>query len=59
MIEQGTQTQQGYLRVSHITDIYLVEDMDQRFSHIEVVTEDRMWCFSPDEVCIFEIFVSF
>lgn len=30
MIELGTQTQQGYLRVSHITDIYLVEDSYQR-----------------------------
>ena len=33
MIDHGTQTQQGYLRASHITDIYLVEDMEQRYGH--------------------------
>lgn len=32
MIDHGTQTQQGYMRASHITDIYLVEDMEQRYS---------------------------
>lgn len=35
MIDKGTQTQQGYLRVSTIADIYLVEDLQQR------------WVFTP------------